>query len=565
MAANIRKLFFETLKHEARKTGDPIHLSFIKWYVGKRFGAAATCDITDGPNDGGIDAIIVEPRLKGKEIYVLQSKFYGGFFTGHDKPLSITNYTEFDSMPTRFPDSRRFEEWISTVSADLRPKYRELRTMLDVPGTAVSWQLITLHSRSRAGEDRLQHLRADTFVYGAQQVQLFLMSKEGATPPADPLTLHFTKSMTVEDENRGVTSYVFAAYLKDFVDAMDHDIEDRLFARNVRLDLRSTINKQIRETYQRSPEDFWYSHNGITVVCTKAVIEGQSVRLVNPSVINGSQTLHSLRGVQHRDADAQVLARVLVVQMDNVRHPTKKFVNDVIYRMNQQNPMKASNLRANDDVQVELAAAFVPYKVFYERREGEWAARKRLLRNQGFSRLKSRELAQVLAASDMSFGPATAKGKIDALFEEPIYNQLFYQNFKEILLKGFLYGFIWSVIYETRIRGTQPRQRRQALWLTLHIVYQCIRRSPSYRALVDSPSVIRNLENYMPGSDRLWDISAGIVRDSWGAWKIANKNDRQLDPNNFFKTEGRARLLSTRLITKYERRAIVAARDLTAN
>jgi hypothetical protein len=60
---------------------------------------------------------------------------------------------------------------------------------------------------------------------------------------------------------------------------------------------------------------------------------------------------------------------VLVVQERNASHPMRKFVNDVIYRMNQQNPMKASNLRANDDQQVALSASFAPYKMFCERRE----------------------------------------------------------------------------------------------------------------------------------------------------------------------------------------------------
>lgn len=564
MATNIRKLFFQTIQQDSRRGRDPIHRAFIKWYVLTRFGAGATCDITDGPADGGIDAIVTEPRLRGKAVYVIQSKFYDGFSKGRDNPLPISAYVEFDSMPSRLRDDDRFHEWLGTVAPDLRSKYQELRKNSEAPATTVTWQLITLHSRSRAGEDRLQELGSDSFVYGAQHVQLFLMSKEGATPPADPLTLRFTKSMTVEDPSCGVTSYVFAACLKDFVDFMDYDNEDRLFARNVRLDLRSKINKQIRQTYLDSPHEFWYSHNGITVVCTKASIEAQSVRLVNPSVINGSQTLHSLKGINRRDPDAQVLTRVLVVRPDDARHPTRKFVNDVIYRMNQQNPMKASNLRANDDIQVSLGAAFAPNKVFYERREGEWAARKRLLRNQGFRRLRSRDLAQILAACDVRFGPATAKGKIDLLFDEPIYDQLFYQEFDEIFLKCLMYEYVWSVIAETRIRGTKPRQRRQALWIALHITYQCMRRSGSYRTLLKSAVLTRQLEGHTPETQRLRDLCDQIFRDCWRAWAAANKKDRQLDPNNFFKTEGRAKQLALRLISKYERKASRAARDLIA-
>ncbi len=562
MAINLRKLLHDELKRDSKINGDPLHRTFIKWYVRTRFGSDAKCDITDGPSDGGIDAIITEPRLKGRAIYVLQSKFYDAFWTGRDTQLSLGHYEQFDSMPSRFRNDVVFEEWLGTVAPDLKPKYLELRQRISTPNTVVSWQLITLHTRSRAGEDRLQDLGVDSFIYGAQHLQLFLMSKEGATPPADPLNLRFTKSMTVEDRDRGVTSYVLAAYLKDFVDFMDHDTEDRLFARNVRLDLRSNINKHIRETYVEAPHEFWYSHNGITVICTKAPIEGQQMRLLNPSVINGSQTLHSLKGVSRRDPDAQVLTRVLVVRPDDARHRTRKFVNDVIYRMNQQNPMKASNLRANDDVQVAIGAAFAAHKVFYERREAEWAARKRLLRNQGFRRLRSRDLAQILAACDSRYGPAAAKGKIDLLFDEPIYDQLFYQDFKEVLMKWLLYEFVGGVIRDTRIRGTKPKQRRQALWTILHVAFQCVRRSPEYRQLLDNPAPARHLQSYSNESNRLWYACVDMLRNSWNAWAAANRKDRQLDPNNFFKADRRTQELSHRLITKYERRGTLAVRDL---
>jgi hypothetical protein len=345
---------------------------------------------------------------------------------------------------------------------------------------------------------------------------------------------------------------------------MDDDAEDRLFARNVRLDLRSKINKEIRRTYIDAPHEFWYSHNGITVICTKASLEGEKVRLINPSVINGSQTLHSLKGVSRRDPHAQVLTRVLVVQPAEASHPSRKFVNDVIFRMNQQNPMKASNLRANDDIQVEIAAGFAPHKVFYERREGEWAARRRLLRNQGFVRLRSRDLAQILSACDARYGPARAKGKIDVLIDEPIYDDLFYQGFADIALKWLLYEFVGDVVWETRIRGTRPKQRRQALWTLLHVVFQCIRQTPTYGQLLSNPVMDRRLRGWTRETDKLWDLCDGALRDCWKAWATANRRDRQLDPNNFFKAEGRTKQLATRLVAKYQRRANGAVRAVLA-
>jgi len=119
-----------------------------------------------------------------------------------------------------------------------------------------------------------------------------------------------------------------------------------------------------------------------------------------------------------------------------------------------------------------------------------------------------------------------------------------------------------SVVWETRIRGTKPKQRRQAIWTALHITYQSLRGSPLYRGLLDNSIVMQRLKNEQ--CDRLWDMCADILRESWSAWVNANKKDRQLDPNNFFKAERRTTQLTDRLIRKYARRSALAARELTA-
>jgi hypothetical protein len=96
----------------------------------------------------------------------------------------------------------------------------------------------------------------------------------------------------------------------------------------------------------------------------------------------------------------------------------------------------------------------------------------------------------------------------------------------------------------------------------LHIAYQCIRRSALHRQLLSDPGVSRYLRDYTEESDRLWDLLVGVLRDCWSAWATANRRERQLDPNNFFKAEGRTQKLTAKLIPKYERRATPAVRDL---
>ena len=68
MAINLRKVFYNELRRESRAAREPLHRAFIKWYVRTRFGSDVKCEITDGPSDSGIDAIVTESRVKGRAI-----------------------------------------------------------------------------------------------------------------------------------------------------------------------------------------------------------------------------------------------------------------------------------------------------------------------------------------------------------------------------------------------------------------------------------------------------------------------------------------------------------------
>src|SRR5439155_7599999 len=84
----------------------------------------------------------------------------------------------------------------------------------------------------------------------------------------------------------------------DFIRYMDDDPYGLLFARNVRVSLGNTpVNRAIRETFIDHPEQFAYSNNGLTLLCERATHDpaSQELCLVNPRVVNGAQTLHSVR------------------------------------------------------------------------------------------------------------------------------------------------------------------------------------------------------------------------------------------------------------------------------
>jgi len=66
---------------------------------------------------------------------------------------------------------------------------------------------------------------------------------------------------------------------------MEDDPFDLIFARNVRLWLGKTeTNKEIQVTFKKSPKEFAYSNNGITILCKSHNFDPgkKELRLENP-------------------------------------------------------------------------------------------------------------------------------------------------------------------------------------------------------------------------------------------------------------------------------------------
>ena len=119
----------------------------------------------------------------------------------------------------------------------------------------------------------------------------------------------------------------------------------------------------------------------------------------------------------------------LGIDAPNQAAETKEIVNRISVRSNQQNPIKAWNLRANDDFQMDLSRRFRRENVFYERRDKECGkARSSQLKSVGVSRGPSIKALMAQAAcyhwKSNKLGPALAKGSLGELFQGEGYDQL---------------------------------------------------------------------------------------------------------------------------------------------
>jgi hypothetical protein len=530
------KDFLEELKHV-----DPdLNKALLKWYIVAKFGDVKYT-ITDGPKDGGIDAVIKLDDV----LYVLQSKFKNTIFIGRKPPpLPPSIYSEFDKLPEFFKDDNSLRDFLKTVTPSLHLVYREIGSAVQQKKNVILY-FITLYDRSKIGEGRLKNTDPENFQYYQKILGLFELSLEGGTPPPlKPLQLPFTESFTAYDHNKNITTYILQAPMSAFIEYAAEDREFRILARNVRTDLRSRINEDIRKTFINSPDEFWYSHNGVTIVCDKAIITtrrgkvGKVIRINEPSVINGAQTLHALKEVQRHNPNALVLVRVIVIPSE-IRGG-KDLINSIIFRTNQQNKMFAYDLRANDLLQVRLARDFLEKGVFYERRRKEWELNRSKYVNQGFRHIQSTKLAQILMACEEKWhsesGVAIARKNIEYLFEGEVYNKLFSAPFPEIYFKYKLHEFIKEVISRNR-KSLDARQKNTTLLTCLAVSWNAIGKSRYLQNWLSVLQVMPKKMDLRESSARsLKNVMLMIFNACWKRWRSEQRKNRDLNIHDFFKS-----------------------------
>ena len=166
---------------------------------------------------------------------------------------------------------------------------------------------------------------------------------------------------------------------------MYREMGQRLFERNIRagLDPDGPINKKIRAAFAdvvegKAPASaFVFNHNGITLAAEQLEIEGERAHITEPRVLNGAQTITSLaKFIESYDPDkapeehgnrldaVRVLAKI-------VTHAPQPFITAVTINTNRQNPVDPANLRASDQIQLELQDKFRDELngLLYERQE----------------------------------------------------------------------------------------------------------------------------------------------------------------------------------------------------
>ena len=276
--------------------------------------ATAAAAITDGQNDGGIDALYFD-RANNRLLFV-QAKFKrNGAAPAQDENLKTIN-------GIKALQGRRFQEF----NEAFRNRLDEIEAALDTAGIQMLVVLAFL------GDNLSPHVTNDL---NALKTELNALSPRMDWTPAGLTTIYgwLVAEQTPQTVNANIVlqNYGFATAPRKVVygqisaAALATLVVEKgkaLFERNIRHYLGSVgVNNAIEETVLRRPGDFFYLNNGITAVAeTLTQAAGTPVQctfgLTNLSIVNGAQTAGAIANAANAGTispDAKVLITIIEI------------------------------------------------------------------------------------------------------------------------------------------------------------------------------------------------------------------------------------------------------------
>ena len=317
--------------------------------------------ITDGPNDGGIDALYFD-RARNRLIFV-QAKFKKtGAGPAQDENLKTIN-------GIKALQARRFNEFNQTF----HDRLDQIESALDTAGV----QMLVVHAF--LGDRLSPHVTNDLDALKADLNRLsprmewkpagldflynWLVAEQ--TPQTVDTSIVLHNWAPVLTPRKAVYGQITAAQLA----ALVADKGKALFERNLRHYLGSVgVNTAIEETVRRHPGDFFYLNNGITAVTQTLTQAGGNEAqcafgLTNVSIVNGAQTAGAIANAAlagEISPDAKVLITVIEIGAG---------ADDIGFRItrarNHQNVVRSADFAALDPNQErlrrEMALAGITY------------------------------------------------------------------------------------------------------------------------------------------------------------------------------------------------------------
>jgi hypothetical protein len=377
--------------------------------------------ITDGPMDGGIDAIYIS----GRTVSVFSFKYTDTFeFTNRNFPE-----TDLDKLFVTMQSIYEKTTTNDTVNEALWEKIQEIWSLYK--DGSLNFQYFICSNKAKPVENARRKFETNLMPF--RFVEFFYIDQEDiANKIIENKYRRIDGSLSFIDKQyfersdgnvRGVVATIGATDLISLVtDANDpKQIIEDVFNDNVRVYKKGNrINKRILETALSDDNyQFWYLNNGITIICEECIYAPNTrsprVSLKNFQIVNGGQTTHAIFEAHQKDPEKVenilLLVRICQTKRDN------SIAERISETTNSQTPVTTRDLHANDRIQKKLEEDFMSLGYFYERKANQFEDKAIT------ARLNNELLGQLFLAYYLDM-PSEAKNNKNLIFGEK-YDDIF--------------------------------------------------------------------------------------------------------------------------------------------
>ncbi len=355
---------------EDRRRSNAFCLLCVKTLLAMDEEQALQC-LTDGGQDGGVDAISYDEVVEGEFVVTLFQAKYDNKLEGR---------RGFESEP--------IVKLIATINAifdpgaslegmkDIEPTVAEIRSMIR-DGAVPQVRAVLCNNGVRWSDDAEMRIR-QSGLRSSDQVSFEHLNHDRLLDLLKP-QVKIVENIQL-DGKAVVDSFNFRRVLigKVKVEQIRSLVEkhgDLLFDKNIRRYLGRTnrVNSGMIHTLltETDRQNFYFYNNGITMICSKLghnALQNENwvVKATDLQIINGGQTCQSIHHALSEPIDADFGQAFVLIRLYELDNDDEGLIHRITNATNSQSPIELRDLRSNDEVQKRLRIDLEPLGYEYK-------------------------------------------------------------------------------------------------------------------------------------------------------------------------------------------------------
>lgn len=353
--------------------------------------------ITDGPQDGGIDAYYID--YEKKEIYFIQSKFRTNDENFKTKFISLDEINKMDI--DRISKGEKADKNGKDYNGKIKGLIRELSEIEQI--SRYNFYVIILANVDKglaAAMEKLLELPFEIYNYEKAYEELVFPIVRGTVHQATDISVNlnlgsknnYTMDYLVKEGEFTTSVQLFFVPIAEIAKLMSN-YKNSILKYNPRSYLGASnneVNASIKDSViNRSDNVFALFNNGLTILSDKTSFTSRTGRdgmgelgLLNPQIINGGQTAYTLATIfEDENIDnsvfdnKEVLVKVITFDEEMKEEENKqKLIDDLSLTTNNQSKVTVADRKSNTEVQIDFQNyLFSNYGYFYHRKTGEFS------------------------------------------------------------------------------------------------------------------------------------------------------------------------------------------------